>query len=292
MLFLLLACTGGVGGDSPGTVDTSATASGCPGGVVGEAVGLLDEAALNEASGLVVSPSRPGLLWAHNDSGGSAELFALDSAGRLVQRVAVTGATAQDWEDLAAGTHEGQVSLFIGDIGDNGRAREDISLWRVPEPAEGATTVAATRHALRLPDGPRDIEALLFDPLTGDILVVTKELASVAQVLRGAAPLGAEVPLVLEAELALTATPGVTLGAVTAGDISPDGRCIYLRTYTQVLAWERVPGATVAATLTLAPTIMPSLSEPQGEALAADLDGYWTLSEGEASPLHRFRSAP
>jgi len=292
VLLLLLACSNGGGTDSPGPEDTAISSAGCPSGVVGEVAGALDEADLTEASGLVLSPGRPGLLWAHNDSGGASELFGLDGQGRLVQRVAVTGATATDWEDLAAGLYEGQPTLFIGDVGDNGRSRQDIALWRVPEPAEGATTAAAVRHGLLLPDGARDIEALLLDPLSGDVLVVTKELASVAQVLRGAAPLGAEIPLVLESELSLTSFPGVTLGAVTAGDISPDGRCIYLRTYTQVLAWERVPGASVAATLTLAPTVMPSLTEPQGEALAADADGYWTLSEGEGAPLHRFQGAP
>lgn len=292
MLFLLLGCTAGEGGPADTSLDGGAAAAvGCPAGVKGEAVGTLDEPDLDEASGLVVSPGRPGLLWSHNDSGGSAELFGLDLQGQLVQRVTVSGATGTDWEDLAGGVVDGQPVLFVGDIGDNPRARVYLEVWQVPEPAEGETTVVATRHELQLPDGARDVEAMMVDPVSGDLLLVTKEYSGPAEILRGAAPLGAEVPMELEATLDLSLFPGVLPGAVTGGDVSPDGGCIYLRTYAQVLAWSRVTGSTVAATLTLEPTVMPSLEEAQGETVAADVDGYWTLSEGEGVPLHRFRGA-
>src|SRR5690348_5947993 len=106
-----------------------------------------------ELSGLVLSRRRPGVLWTHNDSGDAPRLLAVRASGRLVGDVAVTGASAIDWEDIAirGGT------LYVGDIGDNKRSRPEVVVYRVPEPAAGATQSApATALRLRYPDGPHD----------------------------------------------------------------------------------------------------------------------------------------
>ena len=58
--------------------------------------------ALVEASGLVASRAQPGLLWAHNDSGGAPEVFAIGEDGSD-RGWSVAGAAARDWEDMAAG---------------------------------------------------------------------------------------------------------------------------------------------------------------------------------------------
>ena len=44
-------------------------------------------------------------------------------------RVAVTGATVSDWEDLALGSCGGASCLYIGDIGDNGARRKSITVF-------------------------------------------------------------------------------------------------------------------------------------------------------------------
>ncbi|EQD65719.1 integral membrane protein, partial [mine drainage metagenome] len=73
--------------------------------------GTVDDARLSELSGLAVSPSDPTRYWAHNDSGNPAELFALDRAGHVLAQVRITGATAFDWEDIAAFTLRGKPYL-------------------------------------------------------------------------------------------------------------------------------------------------------------------------------------
>src|SRR5215218_3190707 len=82
-----------------------------------------------EISGLVASPAQPGVLWAHNDSGDRARIFALRSDGSLIASLDVPGAEATDWEDIAVGPGG---DLLLGDIGDNQSVRKDIDIYRVP----------------------------------------------------------------------------------------------------------------------------------------------------------------
>ena len=126
------------------------------------------------------------MLWAHNDSGGGAEVFAVGLDGSDQGRVELDGADAVDWEDIAlvAGADGGPDRLLVADIGDNpgggARTTAPVRLYRVDEPAApgpGATGSAGpvTSIDLTYADGPRDAEALLADPLTGDVFVVSKQ---------------------------------------------------------------------------------------------------------------------
>ena len=69
------------------------------------------------------------------------------SAGALVREVAVGGAEAVDWEDIAM---RGR-TLYVGDIGDNLAQRPNVSVYRFAEPPAGASERpgAAHRPALR-----------------------------------------------------------------------------------------------------------------------------------------------
>ncbi|MDQ3588012.1 MAG: hypothetical protein M3375_06665, partial [Actinomycetota bacterium] len=132
-----------------------------------------------ELSGLVASRRQTGVLWAHNDSGDSARLFALTTEGRLRGEVVVAGAQNVDWEDIALGPGpSGQDALFVADIGDNENERPSVSVYRVAEPdlSRGAprSSAPAERLVLRYPDRPHDAEALLVDPSTGELVMVTK----------------------------------------------------------------------------------------------------------------------
>lgn len=276
------------GGSTRETDGGGSAPAGCPQRSEAVALGALDQAALNETSGLWRSPRREGLLWAHNDSGGAAEVFAVDQQARVVQRVQLTGATATDWEDLAGAEVDGQVRLFIGDVGDNGRTREELALWWIEEPAEGQSLAAATRVGLLLPEGPEDIEGIFIDPRDGDLYLLGKVLLPPIALYRAAAPLQGTVQLLREAGLDSAAWPEVNLATVTAADISPLGDCVYLRTYTQVLAFDRGPEESVADALARPPRLLLAGPEAQGEALAADERGYWTLSEGEGATLYQY----
>jgi hypothetical protein len=237
-----------------------------------------------EISGLVASPSQRGVLWAHNDSGDRARLFALRTDGSLIASLDVPGAEAVDWEDLAVGPGG---DLLIGDIGDNRSAREAIDVYRVPEPrlADGlAATVSATRLRLTYPDGAHDAETLLADRRTGEIVVVTKQFDGRS---------GVYAASVADPMLRKTGTLRLGLaGLATAGDVSAGGAVVALRTYTALYVWARRPGATIAQTLKRAPCVGSAqlAREGQGESLALSRDGrsFFTVPEGASATLRQY----
>ncbi len=253
--------------------------------------GRVDAAAATELSGLVLSRSQRGVLWTHNDSGDVPRVLALSLDGRLLAEVTLTGAAAFDWEDIAAGPK----TLYVGDIGDNVPQRDFVVVYRIAEPRAGggAPTTAsapASRILLRYPDGKRDAEALLRDPVSGALVVVTKSFAGRAGVYVAAKP-AAGVLATMRRRATLDLGGG---DAVTAGDVSADGRTIVLRTYASAFAWTRRPGESVAAALRRRPCSVGAglVAEGQGESLALAADGraFYTVPEG-ARPLIR-RYAP
>jgi hypothetical protein len=250
--------------------------------------GRVANPAANELSGLVRSRTQRDLLWSHNDSGGGPELYGLRADGRVAAHPQVTGAQAVDWEDIAAGPARGGGSLlYVGDIGDNGASRASVDVYRVAEPRVGASaTDPAARLRLRYPDGPHDAEALLVDPIRGDLVIVTKFIGG-ARAYRAAAraPSGSYT---------LKAGPSVDLSFVTAGDVSADGRTVVLRSYDRVAVWRRRGRERLATTLARAPCVSPTslAGEGQGEAIALDRHGTSFLTVAEGSPAVLRRYAP
>lgn len=263
----------------------------CAGPLGARVAGRIAAPMAGELSGLVISRSRRGVLWTHNDSGDSARLLAASAAGTTVAEVAVAGAENVDWEDIALGRRG---ALLVGDIGDNLAARPSIVVYRVAEPPSSAsrrvTAAVAARYELRYPDGARDAEALLFDPGRSAIVIVTKSFAGDARVYVASRP-SAERPTTLRRRATIRLGVGQ---AVTAGDVSADGRTIALRTYDRAYVWRRRAGETVAAALARRPCRANTLlREEQGEALALTGDGraFITVPEGRRPLLRRYERA-
>jgi hypothetical protein len=171
--------------------------------------------------------------------------------------------------------------LYIADFGDN-NARYDVkTVYRVAEPLldrdlaplESALgEVAALRF--RYPDGKRDAETLMVDPITRDLFVISKREDRV-RAYRFPFPQSTEEVTILEY---LGEMP---LYDVTAGDISPTGREILIKAYNTIKYWQRQEGQSVWEALQTESKRLPYEIEPQGEAIAwaADESGYFTLSE-------------
>ncbi|MBI4606060.1 MAG: PKD domain-containing protein [Planctomycetes bacterium] len=276
----------------------------CPSFAPGVSQGSVESSSIVEASGIVASRRWTGVLWVNNDSGDSARLFAMTAQGKHLGVYNVQGAAAYDWEDLSIGPgpEDGTDYLFAADIGDNARARGYVTVYRVPEPsvsaaqAPGTFTLSGTvRLDMSYPDGAWDAEALFVDPLSGDIFIVSKRSDGRSEVYRNPAPHapGARAAMQVVATLALgtTALPGSTL--VTAGDMSPQGSWVILRTYSHAFLWRRPSGGSVADAFATEVCRVPARSEPQGEAIcfAADGSGYFTVSEGSHPPLYFFGRA-
>ena len=107
----------------------------------------IKEKSISESSGLVASRSTPGVYWTHNDSGDGPFIYAFDTHGDSRGIFRVTGAQARDWEDIAAGPgpQANKSYLYIGDIGDNNKTRDEVIVYRVAEPTLNAATQKQTK---------------------------------------------------------------------------------------------------------------------------------------------------
>ena len=223
-------------------------------------------AELPEASGLAASRKVPGRLWAHNDSG-QPVLYALDARGAVTGRLQLTGATVEDWEAIAVGRCAAGSCIYIADIGDNDAARKRITVYRVPEPADGNGAVAVTDvfHAT-YPDGAHDAEALLVGS-DGRLHVVTKGETGPIALYRFPSELRSGATHQLERVGAPAAKKPAASGRITDGSVSPNGEWVVLRTQSSVTfyrAADLLAGQwREASRVDLAP-----LKEPQGEGIA------------------------
>lgn len=247
------------------------------------AIGTITDPALVEVSGIAVGTN--GAIWAHNDSGNQARLWALDPSGSVLGSLAV-GAQNVDWEDMSvASSPNGRVFLYLADIGDNLSLRSSVTIHRFEEPSALDGDVEELESlVVRYPGGSVDAEAFFVDPSSGDSFIVTKTPTGRSSLLR--IPVGAWSNPSVEAEHVAMIDLGV-LSFVTAGAISSDGSTIALRTYRSVWLWERHGDEPVADAMGLAPCEAPSPTEPQGEALAFDGNDLLSVSEGTGAVIYR-----
>ena len=80
---------------------------------------------VEETSGLLFFN---GKLITHNDSGGDATLYELDTiSGAISRTIAINNATNVDWEDIS----QDETYIYIGDIGNNNGNRQDLKIYRI-----------------------------------------------------------------------------------------------------------------------------------------------------------------
>ena len=256
----------------------------------------LEDRAVAESSGLVASRHNTNIFWTHNDSGDTPTLYAFDRKGKSKGRWRVTNAQAVDWEDIAAGPGErpGKSYLYIGDIGDNGKKRDYVTVYRVAEPdissddsppGNALTTEPAETIRLKYPDGRHDAETLMVHPLTGDLYIITKDFTSSTGVYKLKAPFS-NASINTLSRIAEISVPNLIGGLITGGDIAPDGTkvvlCDYLSGYEINLPgdakgdFDRIWKEPMAE-VELGP-------RKQGEAVCYSLDGNSILATSEKRP--------
>jgi hypothetical protein len=241
-----------------------------------------------ELSGVAPSHVYPGLLYVHEDSGNSNEVYVTAADGRNAGKLVLQGLSNRDWEDIATGPgpEKGKSYIYVAEIGDNNAVYPGIFIYRFPEPdlsaANAATVINITaidKIALQYPEGPVNAESLLLDPLTNDLYIATKQSGRSTLYV-------ARYPQSITSKTTLVALDKLPFDLLTAGDISADGTEILLRNTGQIWYWKRQAGETIAATLLRKPQDAPyARNEVQGEGIcfAVDGSGYFTNSETEKS---------
>jgi hypothetical protein len=255
------------------------------------------QAPIVELSGLVASPAQPNVLFAHNDSGDTPRFFAISASdGSTLQEFVLDGATHVDWEDLALGPCATGSCLFLGDIGDNRKARSDYALYRVPEPrvtAGGAITkVPFEKIPYAYPSGEKhNAEALFAHPVTGRLYLISKEdRGQPSGLYRFPEVLAAQVSVTLELVLTLP-VPTATDQQLTGVSVSPCADAVLVRLYNRLLQFDVPDGGALEDAFRQPFAEVPVAQEPQGEAVAYAADGrsFFTASEAVvgAPPLYQ-----
>jgi hypothetical protein len=237
---------------------------------------------LREDSGLAVSRTQPGVLWAHNDSGDAPTLYAIDMKGAILAKVAVVDAVAVDWEDIAGGPcpEDGATThcLYIADTGNNNRSRDIVNIFVVAEPsisgadpARPLSTMARTLR-FRYPTETEDTEAIAVLP-NGDVTIVTKgrtpkisffgfSKADIARALMS----GEVLTAVYQGDTGISPEQG--LGRwVTSAAMSPDGKTLAVRTYSEIFFYAPERSSQGYRWRDLQKPCFLGEIEPQGEAL-------------------------
>jgi hypothetical protein len=230
------------------------------------------EPGLEESSGVVASRVHAGVLWTHNDSGWPADIFAIDVHGEIRATIPVVGAENVDWEDIALAACGTGECLYIADIGDNRAVREQIAVYRLPEPSPNAREApGAERFPMRYPDGARDAEGFFVLP-TGEMFVVTKGNEKRAALYRYPPPLRAGVEVVLEHVVDLSAGPLELLDQLTAADAPVSGNWIAIRSYQELRIY-RSDALLAGDTVPVLRYDLTDVEAVQGEGLALLDDG-------------------
>ena len=257
-------------------------------------MGLIESVELVEASGIVASRKNEHILWSHNDRNHQNRLFAINTRGKHLGVYWLEGIENRDWEDIAIGPGpvQGLDYIYIGEVGDNYSEYDFKHIYRIPEPEVDfnqepieTTVYNAEKITFQYPDGNRDSETMMIDPLTKDIYVVSKREFEDIRVYRAPYPQSTTEVLTLDHMTTLN------LWQIVGGDISPSGLEILMKTYTRMYYWKRKPGQNLWEALDNEPAILPYIEEMQGEAVcwAADSMGYYTVSEENLGiPVHLF----
>jgi hypothetical protein len=246
--------------------------------------GTIGNEAIVEVSGIAASHNYADVIWMHNDSRGGPIVYATTTTGEPLGTFELDTATF-DWEDMAIGPgpEPGVDYLYLGDIGDNFHFRPSVTVHRIAEPhpdSPGGFIAEVDVFDLVYPEPGPNAEAMFVDPITGQLLVITKpDNGGTAEILAAPAEALVDGATVALAPIGQFDLPGGLF--VTAADIHPDGTTILFRGYNEVWLWERTD-LDLTETFAGEPCDVPSTAEVQGEAITFARDGYsyYTVSEG------------
>ena len=226
---------------------------------------------LDETSGIAAGD---GVLWLHNDTADAPALFAISEQGDAIARYQVLNATVNDWEDITRADIDDDPTLLIGDIGDNEESRAEITIYAINEPAvaqQGTiidSVVSAIPRSYTYPNHPANSEALAWDPISGDLYLLTKH--------SGFSTLY-QVP---ESEGVLTELTTISVGSgalagdnkVTGAAFSEEGSRFAISTRDEIWVWMR-DGEALEDLLHVAPCRVPVSEIGEIEAVAFDSTG-------------------
>lgn len=249
-------------------------------------IGQINDPQLTEMSGFAISLKNNGVIWTHNDSGSPAEIFALNKNREILGKVILTGADAEDWEDIAIGRCGNDECIYIADTGDNLKKRTNLKVYRFIEPkidvavpfGEMAVSLFET-FPFSYPDAKQDCEAIALNK-EGELYLFTKDIA--ASLFKSKTFIY-KFPVLADGvfqtlislgsiETGINLTSQAPQYAVTAATIDRTGTRLLLRMYSYLWEFKITEGELFETIFTKPHTALTPGNELQGESV--DYDPY------------------
>jgi hypothetical protein len=241
---------------------------------------------LAELSGLWADKDR---WYAVNDGGEKATVVVLKK-DCTVERQIVGQVDPFDVEDLGRAPDG---TFLLADGGDNNLERTTAAIIALTPAGK------STLYRMTYPDGKHDAEAMLVGA-NGAPYFITKDVGNAgvySPVRQLKSPGPTPMKKVATIKLAATNTPGgpvppaVGSRTVTGGAVSPDGKVVAVRTYTDAYVYGAADKDIVRA-LNTKPVRIPLPNEAQGEAIAFEPDGSLvSASEKVGQPIRLVANA-
>ncbi len=241
---------------------------------------------LPEISSVLISRKHPRTLWVVNDSGNAPELFAITPAGAVVGSYSVEGAQNLDWEGMGQRFEHGKHWIYIADTGDNLHIRNQGTVYVVEEPdslVQGGTVQVSKTIALVHPNKRENVEAFAVEPVSGAWYYFSRGDEGRATTLFRH---DTTIERVNAFSLGTEAVRGSNL--TTSADFDAKGERFIMRTYVAAYVWSRAADESWTSAFARAPCMFALEPERQGEAIAFDETGFFTLSEKQGSPIRHY----
>jgi len=267
-------------------------------------LGVVQFDKIDEASGIASSKNNPHLVWTHNDSGDLPKIYGVGLDGGHLGMLRLSGVLARDWEDmcLGPGPEDSVDYIYVGDIGDNFSKFKKKRIHRFREPIIAMDDNNSPFDIkikeldtiiFKYPDGNRDAEALMVDPLTKDIFILSKRESTV-YLYRLAYPQSTSSVITAEKVGGFTISPEVPYrksDQITSADISRDGERILIKTYYDVVLINNTQNDLISSILSSEQIKLDYVRRSGGEAICWKWDqlGYYTIPEESGDiPAHLY----
>lgn len=252
---------------------------------------------LKEVSGLACSRQTPGFLWAHGDenTGDNRKIVAIQPSGTLAMTVKLTtpNMNRDDWEDICTGVYDNTNYVFVGATGDNDlQFNDQYYIYYFEEPAITSGTITVTVNTIRYgyPDNQaHNTETLMYDNVE-QMFYIADKVDGVCHLyqLPFRTDYGSDIQRLTEV---CALGNGGKFKLANGGDISPDGRCMAIKSEKHVLLWERQGSESLSVTAQRLPVqVMAYEKEEQGESLAWFNDSifYTTSDSKNDTPIYKY----